>query len=93
MSTSSHHPLTLVGFVLLLFFGVHQVLVKSNIIPPVAKTHAPQIVKLLLTYGFVTGFGAGTHYLRVCRSGHDAGDDTTRSGSSKSWKLSPTGRP
>jgi len=47
------HPLTLVGFVLLLFFGVHRGLVKSGIIPPVARTHAPQIVKMLLTYGFV----------------------------------------
>ena len=45
------HPLTLVGFVLLLFFGIHHQLIKSKIIPPVPRTQAPQIVKLFLTYG------------------------------------------
>jgi hypothetical protein len=47
------NPLVLIGFVLLLVFSVHRVLIKSRIIPPVAKTAAPSIIKLILHYGFI----------------------------------------
>jgi hypothetical protein len=58
------NPLVLVGFVLLLFFGVHRTLVRSGVLPPVSKTASRGIVRLLLHYGFaialvviVLGFG------------------------------------
>lgn len=47
------HPLTLAGFVLFLFFSIHRVLIRNKVIPPIPKTEAPGIVKLLLSYGFV----------------------------------------
>jgi hypothetical protein len=58
------NPLTLVGFALFLFFGIHRLLIKSRIIPPIARTDAPAIIKALLRYGFwisvlvlILGFG------------------------------------
>ena len=66
------HPLPLVGFVLLLFFGIHRLLIKSGRIPPVPRTQAPQIVKLFLTYGFtaailviLAGFGLQAYETHV----------------------------
>jgi len=59
------NPLVLVGFVLLLFFGVHRTLVRSGLLPPVSQRQSSIIVKVLLRYGFiialiviVLGFGA-----------------------------------
>lgn len=61
------NPLVLVGFVLLLFFGVHRSLIKSGVLPPISKTASAKIVRLLLHYGFVIalllillGFGFAT---------------------------------
>jgi hypothetical protein len=47
------HPLSLVGEVLLLVFGVHRLLVKSHILPPVDAIQGSEIVKRILHYGFV----------------------------------------
>ena len=47
------NPLVLVGFVLLLFFGIHRTLIKSKIIPPVGPQTGGKIVQLLLRYGFI----------------------------------------
>ena len=46
-------PLVLVGFVLFLFFGLGRVLLKSGIIPPLPEGLAYNILRLLLTYGFI----------------------------------------
>ena len=46
------NPLVLIGFVILLFFSIHRMLIKSGIIPPVARTEAPKLVRLILGYGF-----------------------------------------
>jgi len=57
-------PLVLVGFVLLLFFGIHRTLLKAGIIPPLTARTGGKVVQLLLRYGFVialvvilSGFG------------------------------------
>jgi hypothetical protein len=47
------NPLVLIGFGLLLFFGLHRVLVKSKILPEVSATDSNKIVRLLLHYGFI----------------------------------------
>jgi len=47
------HPLSLVGFALFLFFGIHWLLIKSGIIPPVSKSSGSLIIQALLRYGFV----------------------------------------
>ena len=44
-------PLVLVGFVLVLFFGIHRLLIEKGIIRP--PSNPTPIVKMLLTYGFV----------------------------------------
>ena len=46
------HPLALIGFVLLLFFGVHRTLIGSGIIPPVNPRTGGKIVQALLRFGF-----------------------------------------
>ncbi|MES9906003.1 MAG: tetratricopeptide repeat protein, partial [Sedimenticola sp.] len=47
------HPLSLIGFVGILFFGVHRVLLKAGIIPQVTKNDGSHLVRLLLRYGFI----------------------------------------
>lgn len=47
------HPLTLVGFVLLLSFGIHRLLVTSKIIQPLNPSEGSKVVHTLLRYGFV----------------------------------------
>ncbi len=47
------HPLVLVGFVLLLFFGVHRSLLKAKIIQPLTVRTGGKVVQLFLRYGFV----------------------------------------
>jgi tetratricopeptide (TPR) repeat protein len=58
------NPLVLVGFVLLLFFGIHRTLIKSGILQPISASQSGTVVKILLRYGFliallliVAGFG------------------------------------
>lgn len=58
------HPLVLVGFVLLLFFGIHRQLIESGIIPPLDQQAGSTAVQTILEYGFwialaaiVLGFG------------------------------------
>lgn len=58
------NPLVLIGFVLLLFFGIQTALIKSGILPPVSKTASGKIVRLLLNHAFIvalllilSGFG------------------------------------
>jgi hypothetical protein len=46
-------PLVLVGFVLLLAFGVHRALLKAGIIPPLTPSSGSKVVQGLLRYGFV----------------------------------------
>lgn len=79
------HPLTLAGFVLLLFFGIHRLLIKNRVIPPVPKTEAPKIVKLFLSYGFViavliivAGFGLQAYQSSLEAAGDQSGGATTQ---------------
>ena len=46
------NPLVLVGFVLLLVFGVHRTLLKAGILRPVSEQQSSHVVKLILKYGF-----------------------------------------
>jgi len=46
------HPLVLIGFVLLLVFGIHGQLIDSGIIPPLPEQEAGGVVHALLRYGF-----------------------------------------
>ncbi len=46
------HPLVLIGFVLLLFFGIHQKLIESGIIPPLDQAAGSAVVQAILQYGF-----------------------------------------
>lgn len=47
------HPLVLIGFVILLFFGILTALIKAGIIPPLQKKTAGDIVKRVITFGFI----------------------------------------
>ncbi|CAK8724529.1 hypothetical protein LDFHOB_14540 [Candidatus Electronema aureum] len=49
------HPLALVGFVLMLVFGMHKEIVKSGLLPQVSKKDGSEILKLILRYGFWLG--------------------------------------
>ena len=58
------NPLVLIGFVLMLGFGIHRTLIKSGILQPVSSRQSGVLVKILLRYGFiialvlvVAGFG------------------------------------
>jgi hypothetical protein len=58
------HPLVLVGFVIMLIFGVHDKLIDKGIIPQLSTDQGSVIVQLMLKYGFwlgvliaVLGFG------------------------------------
>jgi hypothetical protein len=46
------HPLVLVGFVLLLFFGIHRQLIESGILQPLAPAANSAVVLAILEYGF-----------------------------------------
>jgi protein O-GlcNAc transferase len=46
------NPLVLIGFALLLLFGVHRALIRSGILPPVGQRTSGVIVQSLLRYGF-----------------------------------------
>ena len=47
------HPLALVGYVLMLFFGIHRALIEAGIIPPLSQRAGSKVVQMLLRYGFV----------------------------------------
>src|SRR5580698_2714412 len=47
------HPLVVVGYVLLLFFGLLRALLKEKIIPPLTPQTGGRVVQVLLKYGFV----------------------------------------
>ncbi|MBD3324355.1 hypothetical protein GF339_07200 [candidate division KSB3 bacterium] len=49
------HPLVLIGFVLMLVFGVHKQLMKSGLLTPLSQRESTKIVKLMLRYGFWLG--------------------------------------
>jgi tetratricopeptide (TPR) repeat protein len=68
------HPLTLIGFVLLLVFGIHRALLRSGIIPPVSQRHGSRIVQLLLRYGFIIALvtivlGFGLEFFKTSHKG------------------------
>lgn len=42
------HPLVLIGFAILLFFGIHRSLIKAGIIPPLSPRTGGNVVQLLL---------------------------------------------
>ena len=46
------HPLVLVGFVILLFFGILTALFKAGILPPLPKRTAGDVVKRVINFGF-----------------------------------------
>ncbi|MCW5200976.1 hypothetical protein VU07_04145, partial [Desulfobulbus sp. F4] len=46
------HPLVLVGFVLMLAFGIHSQLIKSGLLSKVDKKDSGLIIRLFLRYGF-----------------------------------------
>lgn len=46
------HPLVLVGFVLLLVFGVHRALLTAQVIPPLTTHTGGKVVQSFLRYGF-----------------------------------------
>ncbi len=64
------HPLALIGFVLLLFFGIHRTLLKAKIIPPVGPQIGGRLVQTLLRYGFIIALvvivlGFGLRYVAL----------------------------
>ncbi|MGB5687488.1 MAG: hypothetical protein WBM35_16890 [Candidatus Electrothrix sp.] len=48
-------PLVLVGFVLMLFFGIHDKLIDSGLLTQVSAGDSSEIIKLMLHYGFQLG--------------------------------------
>ncbi len=48
-------PLVLIGFVLMLVFGIHSELIKSGLLQQVSQQDAGIIIKLMLRYGFQLG--------------------------------------
>ncbi len=56
VATYLTHPLVLVGFVLMLVFGVHRQLIKSGLLPKVTKETGGKILHTMLKYGFWIGF-------------------------------------
>jgi hypothetical protein len=58
------HPLVLIGFGLMLVFGVHRVLLRSHLLQPLSARSSSMVVRLVLHYGFllavlliILGFG------------------------------------
>lgn len=48
-------PLVLVGFVLMLVFGIHDKLIASGLLTQVSAGDTSEIIKLMLRYGFQLG--------------------------------------
>jgi hypothetical protein len=58
------HPLVLIGFALMLVYGIHKEILRSGLLPMVTPDSGGEIIKLILQYGFwlalcpiVLGFG------------------------------------
>jgi hypothetical protein len=58
------NPLVLIGFGLLLFFGIHSALLKARLLVPLSQNQSSSVVGLILKHGFwvailivVLGFG------------------------------------
>ncbi len=49
------NPLVLIGFVLMLVYGIHELLIGSGLLPQVTQEAGGEIIKLLLYYGFLLG--------------------------------------
>lgn len=49
------HPLVLIGFVLMLVFEIHKLLLNTGILPVLTKKEGSRITRLLLKYGFWLG--------------------------------------
>lgn len=47
------HPLVLIGFAILLFFGILTVLLKTGILPQLSKKAAAELTKRAVNFGFV----------------------------------------
>ncbi len=47
------HPLALIGFVLMLVYGIHETLIGSGLLPQVTQETGGEIIKLFLHYGFL----------------------------------------
>ena len=67
------HPLVLVGFALLLFFGTHRALIRSGLIPPLDQRTGGTVVRTLLRYGFiialaVAALGFGLQFYKAARA-------------------------
>jgi hypothetical protein len=50
-----NHPLVLIGFVMMLVFGIHSQLLKAGILPKVSKKEGSRVIMQLLQYGFWLG--------------------------------------
>ena len=66
------NPLTLIGFVLFLVFGLFDRIIAAGILPPLTTEGGLQVVQLLLSYGFVlalvpTILGMGLQYYKIHR--------------------------
>jgi hypothetical protein len=48
------HPLVLIGFVVLLFFGVLTALLKTGLLPQLSKKAAAELAKRVINFGFIT---------------------------------------
>ncbi len=49
------NPLVLIGFVLMLLYGIHELLINSGLLSQVDPGESGEIIKLLLYYGFLLG--------------------------------------
>lgn len=49
------HPLVLIGFVLMLVFGIHRQILQSGLLPQVSKKAGADIIKTIVLYGFWLG--------------------------------------
>ncbi len=47
------HPLVLIGFVLMLVYGIHETLISSGLLSQVDSGESGEIIKLFLHYGFL----------------------------------------
>ncbi|MBX2989738.1 MAG: hypothetical protein KF749_01070 [Bacteroidetes bacterium] len=47
------HPLVLIGFVVLLFFGILTALLKTGILPQISKKAAAELAKRVINFGFI----------------------------------------
>ncbi len=77
------HPLVLIGYVLLLFFSIHRVLITSGIIPPLSQRGGSKVVQLLLRYGFVIALvaivlGFGMRFVETQGEAEQAPEYTVR---------------